>query len=425
MISAYQLMNKDTVIATFDFGRAFGTDIVVTLNIIGTLPYRCTEKTFDFWLMSRYAAKHRSHLAGYLNDFKADTKKGFVDLTHSVSINDTYWVKKDTENLRWRDVSLFDNDFDEVIQHLAFDGVGMRGVRMSSISPEFGTAGTYEKCWKREEDGIYLYKRGTEGFSNAGLEPYSEVLASFIFDSLGVGIPYTLVKFRGKIASKCQLFNDAKTGFVAYMDAIGQMDEVQNVAAEYDRRGWGDAIRDLWVCDAITFNTDRHFGNFGFMFDTDTLELLGPAPGFDYNLALFPMELNDAFADTKSFVQSYTPKIGSNFVEVAKDSLTSSMRSKLINLRGFEYPDISDEKFTKDRIDWLTKLSNQQIDKILGIDKTDVYISPNKNAISNIYKYKIQNNMTEDQFREDVPRLMKLFGIQHMSELEERIAELL
>ena len=33
--------------------------------------------------------------------------------------------------------------------------------------------------------------------------------------------------------------------------------------------------------------------------------------------------------------------------------------------------------------------------------------------------------MSEEDFQKDVPRLMKLFGIQHMSELEERIAELL
>lgn len=421
----YQLMNKDTVIATFDFGKVFNQDAVVCLDVIGELPFRCTKNVFELWLGSRYAAKHRSHLAGYLNDLKADTLRGFIDLTHSVSINDTYWVKKDTETVSWKDVSLFDNDFDEVVQHLAFDGVGLRGVQMSSTSPEFGTAGTYEKCWKREPTGIYLYKRGTEGFSNAGLEPYSEVLASEVFNRLNVGIPYELVHFRGKVASKCKLFNDDSHGFVAYIDVVGQATNLQSVANFYDQRGWGDALRNMLVCDAITFNTDRHFGNFGFMFDTETLELLEPAPCFDYNLSLFPMEVADAFADVNMFINSYTPKLGDEFVSIARGALTSEMRSKLINLRGFEYPDISDEKFTKDRIDWLTKLSNQQIDKILGIDKTDAYISPNKNALSNIYKYRIRNNMTEDQFREDVPRLMKLFGIQHMSELEERIAELL
>ena len=421
----YQLWNKDNLIATFDFGKALNQDIVVCLDVLGKLPYGCTKKEFGNWLKSRYAAKHRSHIAGYLNTMQADTMKGFVDLTHSISINDTYWVKKDSEFLCWEDVSPYCNDFDEMIQHLAFDGVGLRGVQMSSTSPEFGTAGAYEKCWKREADGIYLYKRGTEGFSNAGLEPYSEVLSSFIFDKLGCGIKYDLVNFRGKVASKCKLFNSDTVGFVPYAVSSGGSADVGVVVEYYASHGWLDYLYNMLVCDAIVFNTDRHTGNFGFLFDVDTLELLKPAPCFDYNLSLFPMEINDAFADTNAFVNNYTPKIGDKFVSIAQGALTVEIRSKLVALRGFEYPDISDDKFTKKRIDWLTKLSNQQIDKILGIDKTNVYVSPNTDAISNIYKYRIKNRMTEEQFQQDVPRLMKLFGIKHMSELEEKIVDLL
>lgn len=421
----YLLMNKDNVIASFNFGKVLGQDVTVGLNVRGRLPYGCDERNFSAWLQSRYAAKHRSHLAGYLNTMQADTLKGFVELTHSVSINDTYWVKEEHENIHWSDVSLYTNEFDEVIQRMSFDGIGLRGVQMTSTSPEFGTAGAYEKCWKKEEDGIYLYKRGTEGFSNAGLEPYSEVLASFIFYKLGIGIPYELVHFHKKVASKCRLFNNEKVGFVPYAVVQNANDSLAEIVKMYSTNGWLDDLYGMIVCDAIVFNTDRHMGNFGFLFDTETLELLCPAPCFDYNLALFPMEVNDAFADVNAFINKYTPKLGDRFVVTAREALTSELRSRLIALRGFEYPDISDDKFTKSRIDWLTQLSNQQIDKLLDVDKTDVYISPNKDAISNIYRYQIQNHMTQEQFQDDVPRLMKLFGIQHMAELEEKIVDLL
>lgn len=159
----YLLMNKDNLVATFDFATVLDMSTVVDLKVIGKLPYGCSKDLFAEWLGSRFAAKHRSHLEDYLLNMQAATTQGFIDVTHSISINDTYWVKKDTENLRRSDVSPFMNDFDEVVQNLAFDGRGLYGEKLSSTSPEFGTAGAYEKCWRREDD-IFLYKRGTEGF---------------------------------------------------------------------------------------------------------------------------------------------------------------------------------------------------------------------------------------------------------------------
>lgn len=262
-------------------------------------------------------------------------------------------------------------------------------------------------------------------FSNSGLEPYSEVLASHIFCKLGYGIPYKLVKFRGKVASKCKLFNTEDVGFISYYQIPKRSHDIGVTFKFYEEHGWLDLLYGMIVCDAIVFNTDRHFGNFGFLFNTQTLELLRPAPCFDYNLALFLMEVNDAFASTNDFIKKYKPSLGTAFVSSARSALTSELRSKLIALRGFEYPDISDEKFTKERIDWLTQLSNQQIDKILGNDKTDVYASPNKNGISNIYKYRLKYQMTEEQFDSDVPRLFDSLRIDNMGDLEIKIASLL
>lgn len=420
----FQLMNKDKVVATFDIGKTLGFDIIANLTVLDKLPLGSNEKNLINWVSGRYAAKHRSHLAGYLNSMQADDTRGFIKLTHSISINDTYWIKEDCENITWSDVSPYTNDFDEVIQHLAFDGGGLRGVQLSSTSPEFGTNGAYEKCWVREDNGIYLYKRGTVGFSNAGLEPYCEGLASKVFDYMGAGITYQIVNYRGKKASKCKLFTDERHGFVPYSLLCSQdstLADVIKLYSEFD----SDILNRMLVCDAITFNTDRHFGNFGFMYDTDSLELLGPALSFDYNLSLFPMEVNDAFVDVNLFIPKYVPKLGNDFVEVAKACLTSDIRSDLVNLKGFKHEYEGDDKFPKERVDWLTNLSNQQIDRILETTIVSMYTSPNTNNVSNIYKYRLRNKMTEEDFIKDVPRLMKLFDISHMSELEERIVELL
>lgn len=147
----FQLMNKDKLIATFDISVILNTDVVTCLTVYDKLPIGCSENKFTSWVRNRYASKHRSHLAGYLNSMNAANMRGFIKLTHSISINDTYWIKEDYENSTWLQVSPYNNEFDEVIQHLAFDGVDLQGVQLSSTSPEFGTNGAYEKCWGKRK----------------------------------------------------------------------------------------------------------------------------------------------------------------------------------------------------------------------------------------------------------------------------------
>ena len=79
-------------------------------------------------------------------------------------------------------VSLYTNDFTDVVAKTAFSN-GLQGLKLSSTSPEFTSEGSFAKCWIRYKMGrIQLYKKGSEGFANAGLEPYSEYYASQLSD---------------------------------------------------------------------------------------------------------------------------------------------------------------------------------------------------------------------------------------------------
>ena len=85
-----------------------------------------------------------------------------------------------------------------------------------STSPELTTNGMLRKAWRFvEDDGIYLYKGGTEGAANTGNEPYSEYYACQIADKMGIGcVQYDLENWKGILASKCRLFTDIDTSFV-------------------------------------------------------------------------------------------------------------------------------------------------------------------------------------------------------------------
>ena len=423
----YLIMNKNNLIATFDIKTEFDDSVVDNVSIYGALPIGVSESDLGSWVKNRHATKHRKHLNAYLKKVGAYNIEGFIKLTHAISINDTYWIKEENEPVTWGDVSPYENEFDEAVQHLAFDGVGLYGEKLSSTSPEFGTAGAYEKCWVRENGSIYLYKRGTEGFSNGGLEPYCEYLASQVFDVLHAGIGYDLVKYRNKMASKCKLFTDDNVGFAPYSVVNPDCNKgtPKDLLNYFDRFSAIDNVKRMLICDALTFNTDRHYGNFGFLVNNDSQEIIFMASCFDYNLSLFPMEVNDAFVDVPMFIDNYDPKIGDTFVGIARCMLDSKLRSELINLKGFEYQFDGDEKFSKDRVKWLSVLTNNQIDNILGTTTVSMYTSPNKEVVTNIYKYRKQMNMDEDAFIRDVPRLMKVLGVEHMSELEKEIVKLL
>ena len=70
---------------------------------------------------------------------------------------------------------------------------------------------------------------------------------------------------------------------------------------------------DIFFFDAIIFNTDRHLGNFGYLIDNDTNEIVGAAPIFDNGYGLFSLAMYkpghryDEYDDLRKFVGHITP----------------------------------------------------------------------------------------------------------------------
>ena len=98
---------------------------------------------------------------------------------------------------------------------MAYTGAG--GSRQAfTTSPELTTGGMLPKAWRYvEHDGIYLYKGGTTGASNAGREPYCEYYASQIAETMRLNaVHYDLENWKGITASKCALFTNIDTAYI-------------------------------------------------------------------------------------------------------------------------------------------------------------------------------------------------------------------
>ena len=356
----YDLMNKDVFVASFD--KENNRWHLLQQN--SQLPLGRFE--INEWLGDRKAHKHNSHLKQLMIDCGCATTEGFIKITHAASINDSFWVKERNENITWDDISFYRNDFDDTISKLAFEGLGLYGMQMSSTSPELTTDGSFRKCWKKEDGEIYLYKRGISGAYNAGLEPYCEALASEIIHKVDpASVQYSVLRLHGETATKCKAFTDEDTGFVPLRKIVDRSITLDELLAFFGGLGCSEQFRRMLVMDAVTFNVDRHLGNIGVLVENATQKPLGIAPNFDFNLSMLPYVTKEEFEQVGTKLLDYGPAIGNDFTRVGQEMLTSEIRKELVNLRGFRFSFRGNKDFAPWRVKMMEDMVHQQIQAIL------------------------------------------------------------
>lgn len=369
----YVLMNKDQEIAFIRKEKSeFEDEYRITSCKEEKLPIGFED--IESWIDKRQAAKHREHLRKLMLDCDCLSREGFIKFTHATSLNDTFWIKGIDENISWDRVSLYQNEFNEMISRIAFEGIGLFGMQFSSTTPEFSTAGAFEKCWRREGDEIFLYKRGSTGAGNAGREPLSEIYAGQLAKYICRNnfVEYLPGRLHKKEAAKCKIFTNEKIGFASFSNIINKKYSIKDTLEYFHGIGSEDDFRRMIVFDGIVFNTDRHTGNYGIIFDNDTLEVLKMAPVFDYNQALLPYAVEEELLHPNDYLRTKAPKLGDDFLRSAKAALTPEIRADLINLHGFHFQYIDSDKFDLQRVKLLERLVNRQIEGIL--DKSKIYM---------------------------------------------------
>ena len=330
------------------------------------------DETLWTWLTRRTVPKHRHYIQmmlGNLGIMQKDTR-AIIEMCKGLSLNDVYWVVPDGFSGAWKDFNLYDNPFSKTIAVMAFTG-GFRGefnpAREETTSPEFTTNGMLAKCWRRRNEGVFLFKGGTEGAANAGFEPYSEFYASQIAEAMGLDhVAYGLEKFKGRLCSTCPLFTSDRYGYVPAGRVVSR-DE-----ALADPR-----FADIFFFDAVIFNTDRHMGNFGYLVDNDTNEIVGAAPIFDngyglFSLAMFcPGRRHDEFNDLRKFVNRVAPALYDNWLGFP-GGINAGMRACLERLRGFRFKHHKYYNLPVDRLHAIEDFLQKRASEILEFgDRSD------------------------------------------------------
>ena len=322
-------------------------------------------KDFDTWIAGRRAPQNREHIKELLTKCGCNDLEGYIRFSYAASLNDTFWIKPEESELTWDDISLYKNKFDENIARLAF-GTGVAGEKFSSATPELSTDGSFPKCWKRFENEIFLLKQGSSGYSNSGLEPYSEFYAfqisKIICDDV---VPYDLIRHHGKLVSRCKLFTTEDTGYApaaAFMGATATLDDMFSF---FDKLGSGNLFRQMVVLDALTLNTDRHLKNFGVLYDNDSMKILRMSPVFDNNLSLCPYASLDELRDAERYMSTRPSAIGDGFNEAALKCMTGEIRDRVWQVQNFKFDCSGKYALPEERIVLLERIVHMQAENLL------------------------------------------------------------
>ena len=296
------------------------------------------------WLKHRTIPKNRAYVHNFLSKCGLNINRPMtiIKVSKGLSLNDCYWVVEEGFEGTYDKYNLYDNRFSQVLALIAFTGYGS-SIRTSLAScPEFTTNGMLPKCWRRKDGKILLYKGGTSGASNTGNEPYSEYYAAQVAKVLGVNaIEYGLSQWKGELCSTCELFTSKDYSFLP-VGRIVTSGGMKAVREYYETLGkeFVEALNDMLVLDAIIMNTDRHFGNFGFIIDNKTNKIVAPAPLFDHGNALLNFAGRDDLENDealKAYADTLLPCVYDDFIGTAKTVLTQKHREGLRKLLEFKF----------------------------------------------------------------------------------------
>ena len=310
-MTSYVLKSKDRDVARFELapgtrgGYSLSVDWIIEDDCLLPGSFDGTNCSLMNWLESRTIPGNRAFAREILRSqgLRQGDLIGQLTVSLGLSVNDTYWIVPQNAELKWKDCSLYRNSFSEPLSLVAFTGCSQAKIPEPSPSPEMTTNGQLPKTWRREGEQLILYKGATDPalYTNGGREPYSEYYAAQVAEAMGIEhVSYDLRQFKGILASTCRNFTSEDRAYIP----AGKLLKTSNLDELHDlmeKTGSSQKFSDMVLLDAVIWNEDRHFGNFGFLQDTETGEILTLAPCFDHGLSLFSRLTDDKLFDDAAF----------------------------------------------------------------------------------------------------------------------------
>lgn len=246
-------------------------------------------ENFYHWCASRVLTLDRAYAKEILNSLgqkqaATDKERARIAIAyHGLSFTDVFWIKGDREQVDFSDINLFEHSLSD-----AFVDVALRGKQLTvqnamlihpgDVAGDVSAMGVAPKAWIRQGNSFYLLKDGDRRLVKA------ELLASKIIRCFKVDqVEYSPDFYKGEEVTRSKLITSLELSIVP-------MEHLEIYAANHDMRCEDIALKHdpygyymMNIIDYLTGNTDRHWGNWGFMVDNRTNRLLKLHPLLDFN----------------------------------------------------------------------------------------------------------------------------------------------
>lgn len=247
------------------------------------------------WWKGRCIPASRQNLDRLLMVLEGNNLNSLIIKSLGLSLSDQYWIKPENSSLKWKDVNFYENDFSLDVGNLFF-GLKVKE-DIDFISPDNTSDGWLIKKWVINNDERFLIKGGSAPYEQ---EPFNEVLASKICECLNIPhADYDLIKIDGRFYCRCRNITTADTEIISAWNILNTQKKEKKLS-EFDnflkcckelKIGLEDKIKNdigkMIVLDFIIANTDRHYNNFSFLRNSNTLEWMGLSPLFDSGTSMF------------------------------------------------------------------------------------------------------------------------------------------
>ena len=314
----FTIMHKDRKVA------AIREDGTCTIYAPSFMPYNLYLETADdldtrlnnlnnfyYWCSSRVLTLDRRFAKEILNSIGAkqavtDRDRAAIAIFyHGLSLTDVYWIKFNRENVGFSDLSLFRHSLSGAFADVSLNGRSLTVQNAELLKPndaagDIGTQGVAPKAWIRENGTFYLLKNGDERDVKAELLA-SKIARCFRAES----VAYDPSTFGNKLVSRSRIITSEGESLVS-MEAV----DVYCVNHGLDRDAFvlkkdAYAYHMMNLIDYLVGNTDRHWGNWGFLVSNDTNRLEKLYPLMDFNKSFLAYDtLDGARCQTNAKKQS-------------------------------------------------------------------------------------------------------------------------
>jgi hypothetical protein len=254
-------------------------------------------QVFQDWWKNRTIPASREGLRKLLDSLKLVESYQLLEKSYGLSLSDQYWICPKDSGLEWSNINFFLNPFSEDIGNILLGKIHLSEKILKSLkfnTPDHTLEGMLKKKWIIIENERFLLKSSSD---NENAEAINEILASKICTRLGIPhVDYKMIQFKDDKYCICPDFINPDTELVSAWQ-IFQTLSIPNHVSPYE--ALIKAAEDLGiknvrrrfemmiVLDFLIVNIDRHFNNFGFIRDANTLEWLEVAPIYDSGYAMW------------------------------------------------------------------------------------------------------------------------------------------